>query len=70
MVKSNEKYEFTKKLLMNSQTLKVVDCHDVSEQPSYDIELKTDAKVYFLSLGECYVLSIMRSVSRAVKLSR
>ncbi|VDK33705.1 unnamed protein product [Taenia asiatica] len=44
MVKSNEKYEFTKKPLMNSQTLKVVDCHDVSEQPSYDIELKTDAK--------------------------
>lgn len=32
---------------MNSQTLRVVDCHDVSEQPSYDIELKTDAKVYF-----------------------
>ncbi|KAL5964910.1 Exocyst complex component 1 [Taenia solium] len=44
MVKSNEKYEFTKKLLMNSQTLKVIDCHDVSEQPSYDIELKTDSK--------------------------
>ncbi|KAM7538191.1 hypothetical protein Aperf_G00000061858 [Anoplocephala perfoliata] len=46
MVKSNEKWEFTKKLLMNSQTLKVVDCHDVSEQPSYDIELKTDAKAW------------------------
>uniref|UniRef100_A0A5K3EFW2 Sec3_C domain-containing protein n=1 Tax=Mesocestoides corti TaxID=53468 RepID=A0A5K3EFW2_MESCO len=44
MVRSNERYEFTKKLLMNSQTLKVVDCHDVSEQPSYDIELKTEAK--------------------------
>ncbi|KAM3185532.1 hypothetical protein ACTXT7_006173 [Hymenolepis weldensis] len=44
MVKSNEKYEFTKKLLMNSQTLKVLDCRDVSEQPSYEIELKTDSK--------------------------
>ncbi|VDD79260.1 unnamed protein product [Mesocestoides corti] len=46
MVRSNERYEFTKKLLMNSQTLKVVDCHDVSEQPSYDIELKTEAKTW------------------------
>ncbi|VDO13239.1 unnamed protein product [Rodentolepis nana] len=44
MVKSNEKYEFTKKLLMSSQTLKVLDCHDVSEHPSYEIELKTDSK--------------------------
>nr|CDS17725.1 exocyst complex component 1 [Echinococcus granulosus] len=34
---------------MNSQTLKVVDCHDVSEQPSYDIELKTDTKSWRVS---------------------
>lgn len=45
MVKSNDKNDFSKKNLMNSQTLKVVDCHDVSEQPSYEIELKTEAKV-------------------------
>ena len=51
MVKSNEKYEFNKKPLMNSQTLRVLDCHDVSEQPSYDIELKTDAKVLVLFLN-------------------